>query len=184
MRVSESVVGHGLGSSLCLHPNRNPEPMKAGLAPTPAASAPSRKAPWSRGLPWMLYILALTSCQSMKVKPPVPVISAHWMKISERPPAFQPRACSDNQDTGYRRGDWFEIGDGAGTRYFIPFRVPGPIPRQKLIDEVIAARSEKKQREMIHKGNKDAAKNGGLFLLSLPLGFGAALGGGNIYDRR
>lgn len=139
---------------------------------------------WMQGLPWLLILMALSSCQGMKVKPPVAVVGAHWVKISERPPAFQPRVCSGNKDTGYRTGDWFELGDAEGTRYFIPFIVPGPIPRQKFIDEVIAARPEKKQREMAHQARTDAAKNGGLFLLSLPLGMGAALGGANIYQNR
>lgn len=126
----------------------------------------------------------LASCQSTKIKSPVPVIAEHWVKISDPPPAFQPRFCSGNNDTTYHSGDWFEIGDPAGSRYFVPFKVSGTIPRQKLIDEVVAARSERKQREVIHTQQSAAAKKGGLFLLSLPLGFAAGLGGADIYHPR
>lgn len=133
---------------------------------------------------WLALTGTLTSCQSTKVKSPVPVIAEHWVKISEPPPAFQPRVCSGNNDTSFRSGDWFEIGDAAGSRYFVPFKVPGTIPRQRLIDEVLAARSERKQQEVIHTQQSAAAKKGGLLLLSLPLGFASALGGGDIYRQR
>jgi hypothetical protein len=119
-----------------------------------------------------MFLLALTlsmsSCQSAKIKSPVAVVGEHWVKISEHPPSFQPRVCSGNKDTSYRSGDWFDIGDAAGSRYFVPFKVLGTIPRQKLIDEVLAARSEKKQRELIQTKNSDIVKSGGLLVLSLP----------------
>jgi hypothetical protein len=118
----------------------------------------------------------------MKVKPTVPVVQDHWVKISEHPPSFQPRVCVANNDTSYRSGDWFEIGDAAGSRFFIPFKVAGS--RQSLIDEVIAARSEKKQREILHTKVASRSKDSGLFLLSLPLGIVGGMGGADIYSHR
>lgn len=122
-----------------------------------------------RNLPCLLSLMLLVSCQGARIQKAVPIIRDHWVKVSEHPPTFHARGCDANADTSFNYGEWFEIGDAQGSRFFIPFKVAGNLPRPILVKEVMAARSEKEQREVNVKIRQMETKNAGLFLLGAPV---------------
>jgi len=78
----------------------------------------------------------------------VAVPSQHWVKVSSHPPTFYPRGVAADCPTDCQSGEWIHTGDKQDTRYFIPVRGCGGVPRQTLVNEALAARSDKKVRQI------------------------------------
>jgi len=79
---------------------------------------------------------------------PVAFSSHHWVRVSPRPPTFYPRGVAADTPTDLHSGEWVYTKDDRDTRFFIPFRGCGGVPRETLVNEAMAARSEKKMRQI------------------------------------
>lgn len=97
--------------------------------------------------------LLLNQCASTHVpEPETPevssVVSAHWVKVSSRPPTYFPRGVSADRPTDCQSGDWVETGDAVGTKYFIPVACPAGEPREILFEEALSARSARNPQQI------------------------------------
>ena len=141
-----------------------------------------------RNLPFMLALMMLASCQSAKIQKTTAFDKTHWVKAFDHPPSYVARGYDPADGTTYSEGEWIESGDAKGSRYFIPYKVTGPVPRPELVKEAIAARTDKKRQEIASHNRKHLAKNLGLFVLGTPVwmaygiaqsGMGGYTGGGS-----
>lgn len=103
--------------------------------------------------------LLSVSCQSSSAPPAPqvrqPSIGHHWVKVATEPPTFYPVGVAYDSSTDYLSGEWVEIGDEKASRYFIPLHLPGGPPRQELVNEALAMRSERKLREIAKQDSSD-----------------------------
>jgi hypothetical protein len=103
-----------------------------------------------RLLPHACACLALVSCQT--TSPPavqsgkVPYQAGHWTMVASKPPTYFPRGVPAGAPTNWQDGEWFRICDAAGTRYFIPFKIPAGSNRGRLVSEVCSLRTDDYQR--------------------------------------
>lgn len=130
-----------------------------------------------RCLAGVLTVAMLASCQSAKVQKTAAVDKSHWVKASDHPPSYVARGYDAASGTTYSEGEWIETGDEQGSRYFIPYKVTGPVRKPELVKEAMAARTEKKQEEIVAHNRQHLAKTVGLFVLGTPVwsAYGAAL---------
>jgi hypothetical protein len=99
------------------------------------------------GLASVVFAFMAISCQT--ATPPAADVTkgptqSHWVKVSSQPPTYYPRGVAADHPTDHWSGEWVDTGDDHGTRYFIPFRELGGIDRQRLVNEALSARSERK----------------------------------------
>jgi len=88
--------------------------------------------------------------------------------------------------TDHHSGEWVYTDDARGTRYFIPLRGCGRIPRQTLVHEALAARSEKKLDQIAAEDMETHTQGMARTVAFGPLvvvgGIMAGMGGGSIMD--
>lgn len=132
--------------------------------------------------------LSAVSCQLSdippKANPATPVVRDHWVKVTARPPTYYPRGVPADTSTDHWSGEWVDTGDDLGTRYFIPLHGLGGVDRRSLVQEALAARSDKKlaqiaaeDREIRDTQMIQTVVFGPLAVAGLTL---AAIGGGQI----
>lgn len=110
---------------------------------------------------WLILLAALLLNQCAPIGTPISdaplassVIPEHWVQVSSHPPTFYPRGVSADCPTDYRSGEWVFTEDAKGTRFFIPFSCPGPIPRQALLEEALSAQSPGKLKKTKDQNGK------------------------------
>ena len=146
--------------------------------------------PFLPGLACLLFSVLGVSCQNTGVSPQVdaarPLAQTHWVQVSSRPPTYYPRGVAANCPTDHQSGEWVYTDDARGTRYFIPLHGVRRIPRQSLVQEALAARSEKKLGRIAAEDMETNAKGMAQTVAFGPLlvvgGFMAGMGGGDITD--
>jgi len=117
----------------------------------------------------MLTLMMLASCQSTKIHKYVTFDNSHWVKASDHPPSYVVRGYDPTAGTTYSEGEWIETGDEPGSRFFIPYKVTGPVSKPDLVREAMGARTEKKRQEIASHNRQHTAKNMGLFVLGTPV---------------
>jgi hypothetical protein len=78
-----------------------------------------------------------------------PAPNPKWVKVRSTPPTWYPRGTPAGCATDGQSGEWVNAGDAADTRFFIPIRGPSGIPRRILVNEALAARSERTKQQII-----------------------------------
>jgi hypothetical protein len=133
--------------------------------------------------------ISLVSCGSTQPKPP-PVLAvpksapgSHWVKVSSRPPTFYPRGVPASAPTDHRNGEWVYTGDDQGTRFFIPHHPRATTSREILLEEALAARSQRKLDQIAAEDSAILSRDIKNTILMAPpmtvlLFFGAMMGGG------
>lgn len=111
----------------------------------------------------------LASCQSAKIQKPGSIDKSHWVKASDHPSSYVVRGYDPTSGTSYSDGEWIETGDTQGSRYFIPYKVTGSVPKPELVKEALAARTEKKRQEIASHNREHSVRDAGLFVLGTPV---------------
>ena len=125
------------------------------------------------------FALLLSQCAPSAPSAPTPpqaaaptVISKqHWVQVSSRPPTFYPRGVAADVPTDWHSGEWVVTGDEQGSRFFIPFQGIGATRRQVLLDEALAAVSEKKLQQIAAEDRAERNEERSRTLRKIPLIF-------------
>lgn len=100
---------------------------------------------------------------------PPPAPNANWVKVRSTPPTWYPRGTPAGCATDGQSGEWVNTGDAADTRFFIPFHGPSDFPRRTLVNEALAARSERKKRQITDEDRAEFTRKA----LNIPLSIAA-----------
>ena len=120
--------------------------------------------------------LLLSQCAPTAPTPPqaaapVAFSKQHWVQVSSRPARFYPRGVEADVPTDWHSGEWVVTGDEQDTRFFIPFQGIGGARRQALLDEALAARSEKKLQQIAAEDRAERNEERSRVLKKAPLIF-------------
>jgi hypothetical protein len=134
----------------------------------------------------LLFAMAAMSCQT-NTKPSMervqqPVTRKNWVMVSSQPPTYYPTGVAPDIPTDHRSGEWVYTDDERGSRYFIPLHGLGTTLRQDLVEEALAARSDRKMEQIAAEDEEILVKNvRNMVLFGPPTYAGlllAAMGGG------
>ena len=126
----------------------------------------------------LMFAVLVSSCATtrsqLQTKPTgssrmASAVTSQWVKVRSNPPTWYPRGTPADCPTDHRSGEWVYAKDAAGTSYFIPLHGMARDQRKSLVKEALAARSARKQVQVVAEDCALCLKEAGNIVVGVPL---------------